>query len=250
MGLDAERQHDPRSARDRRLCGVRGLRAGMRPAHRRRPVELRNGEPRERHHQRELGGRRFRCSDRYRLRRAHHAVRHDHRQPTDHTGCMGMVHAVRLAGPGLDHRGPELRPSIRRTVAGWCTPPARSSTVLVPCARSTSPPPRSATTRRPTRPASPGASDPTDRPNTVSGLGPLASNGGPTSTHLPLPGSVLIDSIPADASPCGQSITVDQRGFARPHGESCTARSGRALATAGDQRARRRLSTAVTLAPR
>ncbi len=39
-------------------------------------------------------------------------------------------------------------------------------------------------------------------------LGPLADNGGSTQTHLPLPGSVLIDAAPGCAG-------VDQRGLAR-----------------------------------
>jgi len=43
-------------------------------------------------------------------------------------------------------------------------------------------------------------------------LGPLANNGGPTSTHAPLPGSPVIDSgNPAIPSP----PATDQRGFAR-----------------------------------
>lgn len=42
-------------------------------------------------------------------------------------------------------------------------------------------------------------------------LGPLAANGGPTSTHLPLPGSPALDT--ADPARCG---APDQRGLLRP----------------------------------
>ena len=42
-------------------------------------------------------------------------------------------------------------------------------------------------------------------------LGPLAANGGPTATHLPLPGSPAIDA--ADPASCG---APDQRGLQRP----------------------------------
>jgi len=54
-------------------------------------------------------------------------------------------------------------------------------------------------------------------------LGPLQDNGGPTMTHALLPGSVAIDLIPAvdcvDAD--GEPLTADQRGVARPQGDSC-----------------------------
>lgn len=46
-------------------------------------------------------------------------------------------------------------------------------------------------------------------------LGPLAMNGGSTSSHEPQPGSALID-----ATDCGIN-TIDQRGVARPQGEAC-----------------------------
>ena len=62
----------------------------------------------------------------------------------------------------------------------------------------------------------------TDRSSTPSGLGPLAANGGPTLTHLPLTGSALIDAIPADASPCTGVLRIDQRDAARPAGQPCT----------------------------
>jgi hypothetical protein len=48
-------------------------------------------------------------------------------------------------------------------------------------------------------------------------LGPLANNGGPTQTLLPLAGSPLLDVIPPAA--CG--ATVDQRGVTRPQGTAC-----------------------------
>lgn len=62
------------------------------------------------------------------------------------------------------------------------------------------------------------------------GLGPLADNGGPTATHMPLAGSMLIDAKPAfnggDWRSClpyenGPSIQVDQRGLVRPAGLAC-----------------------------
>jgi hypothetical protein len=49
-------------------------------------------------------------------------------------------------------------------------------------------------------------------------LGPLANNGGPTQTRLPLSGSGLIDAVPNGACQLdgASGITTDQRGFARP----------------------------------
>jgi hypothetical protein len=52
------------------------------------------------------------------------------------------------------------------------------------------------------------------------GLGALASNGGPTETRLPSPGSPLIDAIPI-ASCNFDGITTDQRGISRPQGTGC-----------------------------
>lgn len=46
---------------------------------------------------------------------------------------------------------------------------------------------------------------------------PLANNGGPTETHTLSPGSVAIDVIPPEEC----SVTVDQRGEARPVGGGC-----------------------------
>ena len=47
-------------------------------------------------------------------------------------------------------------------------------------------------------------------------LGPLANNGGPTLTHLPLPDSPSID-FGSDAD----CPTTDQRGVVRPQGAAC-----------------------------
>lgn len=54
-------------------------------------------------------------------------------------------------------------------------------------------------------------------------LGPLADNGGSTQTHAPLPGSPLIDAIPAaDCTDAGDTpLLTDQRGAARPVGTNC-----------------------------
>ena len=53
---------------------------------------------------------------------------------------------------------------------------------------------------------------PTDISSSNPMLAPLASNGGPTMTHLPLPGSPAIDRFPSDVF----SIVGDQRGASRP----------------------------------
>ena len=62
----------------------------------------------------------------------------------------------------------------------------------------------------------------TDRSSTPAGLGPLTANGGPTSTHAPLDGSALSDSIPADVDLCRGVIRSDQRGADRRIGFPCT----------------------------
>jgi len=49
-------------------------------------------------------------------------------------------------------------------------------------------------------------------------LGPLAANGGPTWTHLPLPGSPALDRAPTCPA-------TDQRGVSRPQGSACDAGS-------------------------
>ena len=53
-----------------------------------------------------------------------------------------------------------------------------------------------------------------DQRNTDPKLGPLADNGGPTLTHLPLPGSPAIDGGEADTIPALTTVT-DQRGSPR-----------------------------------
>ena len=55
--------------------------------------------------------------------------------------------------------------------------------------------------------------DQTDKP---AQLGPLADNGGPTLTHLPIVGSPLIDG-----GQCLPYVPTDQRGVARPFGAKC-----------------------------
>jgi hypothetical protein len=54
-------------------------------------------------------------------------------------------------------------------------------------------------------------------------LGPLADNGGPTPTLLPLTGSLLIDAIPSAAcqDDGAAGVTTDQRGVARPQIGGC-----------------------------
>lgn len=56
-----------------------------------------------------------------------------------------------------------------------------------------------------------------DQNNVDAGLGPLLDNGGPTQTHAPQPGSLLIDTAVA----CHPDFTTDQRGLARPQGGAC-----------------------------
>lgn len=53
------------------------------------------------------------------------------------------------------------------------------------------------------------------------GLGVLANNGGPTFTHLPNVGSVVLNSIPVGTNDCGTLITNDQRGAGRSFGGGC-----------------------------
>jgi hypothetical protein len=53
-------------------------------------------------------------------------------------------------------------------------------------------------------------------------LGPLADNGGPTLTHMPLAGSGAVDAVPVGtAGLCDGTDPVDQRGVARPTGPAC-----------------------------
>ena len=55
-----------------------------------------------------------------------------------------------------------------------------------------------------------------NRSNTPALLGPLADNGGSTQTHLPQPGSPLING-----GVCVAGVTTDQRGVARLQGAAC-----------------------------
>lgn len=57
-------------------------------------------------------------------------------------------------------------------------------------------------------------------------LGPLEANDGPTPSHMPQAGSVLIDAVACD------TYTTDQRGAARPHGAGCDAGAVEAGASA------------------
>jgi hypothetical protein len=50
-------------------------------------------------------------------------------------------------------------------------------------------------------------------------LGPLANNGGPTLTELPLAGSIAIDAVPTSNSTL--CTGTDQRGIGRPQGAGC-----------------------------
>lgn len=61
----------------------------------------------------------------------------------------------------------------------------------------------------------------TDREALSAQFGPLADNGGPTPTALPLTGDPVIDAIPIGTPVLCQPGTVDQRGFSRPVGAGC-----------------------------
>lgn len=54
-------------------------------------------------------------------------------------------------------------------------------------------------------------------------VGPLAANGGPTPTHLPLSGSPAINAVPLASclDTSGAPVTTDQRGVTRPWGTGC-----------------------------
>ena len=58
-------------------------------------------------------------------------------------------------------------------------------------------------------------------PGTNPLLGPLASNGGPTATHVPLAGSPAIDAASDCLAIQGNPVLVDQRNTARPKGPGC-----------------------------
>jgi CSLREA domain-containing protein len=55
--------------------------------------------------------------------------------------------------------------------------------------------------------------------DTTAAMGTLASNGGSTQTHLP--GYPVADLIPNGTSGCGTTVTLDQRGLARPAFAGC-----------------------------
>ena len=55
-----------------------------------------------------------------------------------------------------------------------------------------------------------------DKQNIALPLGPLANNGGPTLTHMPLTGNPAINAIP---TPC--PLSTDQRDAPRPFGTGC-----------------------------
>ncbi len=52
-------------------------------------------------------------------------------------------------------------------------------------------------------------------------LGPLANNGGSTTTHRPGPSSLAIDAIPTGTSECGVAVTTSQNGLSRPQQAGC-----------------------------
>jgi len=62
----------------------------------------------------------------------------------------------------------------------------------------------------------------TDQVGVAPSLGPLAANGGPTRTLLPLAGSPLIDVIAASSPTCSGAVHADQRGAPRHPGSPCT----------------------------
>ena len=61
-----------------------------------------------------------------------------------------------------------------------------------------------------------GFTQPTDIGGVSPQLDPLASNGGPTATHAPMPTSPAID-----AAVTANCAALDQRGVARPQGGAC-----------------------------
>ncbi len=63
--------------------------------------------------------------------------------------------------------------------------------------------------------ASDGSCGPTVAVSSDLDLGPLEANGGATPSHMPQPGSALIDAVD-----CG-TYSIDQRGATRPQGASC-----------------------------
>jgi hypothetical protein len=61
----------------------------------------------------------------------------------------------------------------------------------------------------------------TDQDNTPPAMDSLADNGGGTSTHALMAGSLAIDQIPVGVSGCGTNVATDQRGVGRPQGTAC-----------------------------
>lgn len=72
-----------------------------------------------------------------------------------------------------------------------------------------------------------------DQINVGAGLVSLSSNGGPTNTHHPVPGSLLIDA--GDPAGCtdqgGAPLLLDQRGVPRPQGPRCDIGAVEVMAT-------------------
>jgi hypothetical protein len=62
-----------------------------------------------------------------------------------------------------------------------------------------------------------GFTEPGDAQSQTLPLGPLANNGGPTLTRLPLTGSPAINRVPAADCP----FSTDQRDWSRPFGGTC-----------------------------
>ena len=53
-------------------------------------------------------------------------------------------------------------------------------------------------------------------------LAPLANNGGPTATRMPLVGSPVLDAVTTGwPGLCDATIAADQPGVARPQGGAC-----------------------------
>lgn len=66
-----------------------------------------------------------------------------------------------------------------------------------------------------------GLTRPSDLVGVEPGLGPLGDNGGPTSTHLPGPGSPLVNRIPVGTAGFCDTVDADQRGEPAPGGSGC-----------------------------
>lgn len=67
---------------------------------------------------------------------------------------------------------------------------------------------------------------PGDRTGVDPLLGPPGDHGGPTATHVPVPGSPAVDAVPTGTPGlCDGGLDTDQRGTARPQGDACDAGS-------------------------